>query len=275
MLDPERRRQAGGHEFNLHLTYRPPYDWERLRDFLAQRAITGLEWVGDDHYGRSVVWQGAKGHFTAYHEPGANRFRVVLVVDEPNALEAMEGNIRRVLDVDRDTQAIETHLTQAVPGLALVEGLRLPGIWSQFEAGIKAVLGQQVSVAAARRLAQHLVDALGEPWGESQRHFPEPAAIAENDLAFLGMPGSRRDAVRRLAEWHVNHGNDHEASEWLILKGIGPWTVNYARMRGASHPDIWLGGDLGVKKALGELGGADPDAAAPWRSYLTFQLWNR
>jgi AraC family transcriptional regulator of adaptative response / DNA-3-methyladenine glycosylase II len=81
--------------------------------------------------------------------------------------------------------------------------------------------------------------------------------------------------LRRLAQWHLDNPDTRDATQWLELKGIGQWTVDYARMRGASHPDIWLGGDLGVKKALGELGDASPTDASPWRSYLTFQLWNR
>ncbi|MCD6007612.1 AlkA N-terminal domain-containing protein [Halomonas sp. IOP_31] len=274
-----RRAATGGRGLTLQLAYRPPYAWERLCNFLAQRAVDGLEWVGDDHYGRCFAWQGAKGHFTARHEPQHHRFTVTLELDRLASLKAVVGNIRRVLDLDADSAAIEAHLAQTAPGLKLVEGLRLPGIWSQFEAGIKAILGQQVSVAAARRLTQVLVDTLGEredeAASEGRRRFPEPAAIAASDLAFLGMPGARRDTLRRLAEWHLAHGHDEDAQSWLTLKGVGPWTVDYARMRGASHPDIWLGGDLGVKKALGELDGADPAAASPWRSYLTFQLWNR
>ena len=268
MLDPERCQ-------TLQLAYRPPYAWERLRDFLAQRSVSGLEWVDENHYGRCFAWQGAKGHFTARHEPRHHRFAVSLELDRLASFKAVVGNIRRILDLDADSAAIEAHLAQAAPGLKLVEGLRLPGLWSQFEAGIKAILGQQVSVAAARKLAQALVDTLGESDADGRRRFPEPAAIAASDLAFLGMPGARRETLRRLAEWHLAHGHDENAQAWLTLKGVGPWTVDYARMRGVSHPDIWLGGDLGVKKALGELDGAAPAAASPWRSYLTFQLWNR
>nr|WP_297459040.1 DNA-3-methyladenine glycosylase 2 family protein [uncultured Halomonas sp.] len=262
-------------ELVLQLAYRPPYAWATLQGFLAQRLIDGLEWIGDDRYGRSFVWQRAKGHFTATHDPQRHRFLVALEIDELAAMKAVVGNIRRVLDLDADTRAIEAHLAQATPGLALIEGLRLPGIWSQFEAGIRAIFGQQVSIAAARRLTQTLVDHLGEPLAGERRRFPEPASIAASDLAFLKMPGARRDTLRRLAQWHLDNPDTRDATQWLELKGIGQWTVDYARMRGASHPDIWLGGDLGVKKALGELGDASPTDASPWRSYLTFQLWNR
>ena len=264
-------------EIELELGYQPPYAWGTVQSFLAQRLIEGLEWTGDDHYGRTFTWHGAHGHFTAFHEPQHHRFRIALAIDDPAAMAAVVANIRRLLDVDADTRAIEDHLARTIPGLALIEGLRLPGIWSQFEAGIRAILGQQVSILAARRLTQTLVDELGAPGAGMQRHFPAPGAIADSDLAFLRIPDARRQALRRLAALHAHGDGDEprDATEWLALKGIGPWTVDYARMRGASHPDILLAGDLGVKKALGALDGVSGANAAPWRSYLTLQLWNR
>lgn len=258
----------------LELAYQPPYAWTAVQAFLAQRLIEGLEWSGEDHYGRTFAWHGATGHFTATHDPAHHRFLVALEIDDPDGVPAVVTNIRRLLDLDADPGAIEAHLARAIPGLALIEGLRLPGIWSQFEAGIRAILGQQVSILAARRLTQTLVDELGDREGP-RRRFPEPAAIAASELAFLKLPDARRQALRRLAEWHLETAEPHDATEWLALKGIGPWTVDYARMRGASHPDILLAGDLGVKKALGTLGGVSGADAAPWRSYLTIQLWNR
>lgn len=271
------RRQAGFATtgLTLQLAYRPPYAWSTMQGFLAQRLVAGLEWTGGDYYGRSFLWHQARGQFTAVHDPQHHGFRVTLELDDMSVMQPVVANIRRILDLDADTGAIEAHLARSVPGLPLIKGLRLPGTWSLFEAGIRAILGQQVSIGAARRLVQTLVDELGEPLGGQRRRFPEPATIAASDLAFLKMPGARRETLRRLAQWLVDDDGAPDATQWLALKGIGPWTVDYARMRGASHPDIWLGGDLGVKKALGELGGAPPANASPWRSYLTFQLWNR
>lgn len=269
----DQRIDTGDHE--LHLPYQPPYAWAAVQGFLARRLIEGLEWIGDACYGRNFTWSMARGHFTATHDPPHHRFRVTLTIDDPSAVPAAADNIRRILDVDADTRTIETHLARAIPGLPLIEGMRLPGIWSQFEAGIRAVLGQQVSIGAARRLTQTLVHRLGEPGGEHGRQFPAAARIADSDLAFLGMPAARRAALRRLAEWHVDGGEPLDANDWLALKGIGPWTVDYARMRGASHPDVLLARDLGVKKALSALGDVTGADAAPWRSYLTLQLWNR
>ena len=87
------------------------------------------------------------------------------------------------------------------------------------------------------------------------------------------MPGARKQALRNLAQHYVDHPQPDTPEPWLALKGIGPWTLDYARMRGLSEPDIYLGGDLGVKKAAAKSAGFDPALASPWRSYLTFQLW--
>ncbi|RTR06901.1 DNA-3-methyladenine glycosylase 2 family protein [Halomonas nitroreducens] len=271
------RRRAGeaGEGLTLHLAYRPPYAWKRLRDFHASRAIEGLEWVGKRHYGRCIRWGETTGRFTAEHVPGRQAFRVRLELDDLKALAPVVRCIRRVLDLDADTATIEAHLTRALPGLALVEGLRLPGVWSPFEAGMRAILGQQVSIVAARRLVTELVAALGEPAGDGCRHFPTPAAVADSDLAFLAMPGARRETLRRFAAWYAGGDASDDPAAWTALKGIGPWTANYAALRGTGHPDIWLAGDAGLRRALPRLDGADPASASPWRSYLTLQLWSQ
>ncbi|MBB3231332.1 DNA-3-methyladenine glycosylase 2 family protein [Halomonas stenophila] len=271
------RRRAGepGEGLTLRLAYRPPYAWETLRDFHASRAIEGLEWVGERHYGRCLRWGEARGQFTAEHLPDCHAFRVRLELDDLQALAPVVRRIRRVLDLDADTATIEAHLGRALPGLRLIEGLRLPGVWSPFEAGVRAILGQQVAIGAARRLVTRLVAALGEPAADGHRHFPTPAAVAGSDLAFLAMPGTRRETLRRFAAWYAGGDASNDPAEWTALKGIGPWTANYAALRGTGHPDIWLAGDAGVRRALPRLDGADPASAAPWRSYLTLQLWSQ
>ncbi|SHE44957.1 DNA-3-methyladenine glycosylase II [Modicisalibacter ilicicola DSM 19980] len=262
-------------ELILTLAYRPPFAWDRLHRFLARRLIHGQEWLGDDFYGRTFTWRKAKGHFTATHAPRHHCFRVALAIDDLSVLQGVVGNIRRLLDLDADTRAIERHLNTVAPGLPLVEGLRLPGMWDLFEAGVRAILGQQISELAARRLVQNLVDALGDPLGDHQRLFPTPESIAGSDLAFLKMIAARRDTLRCYAEWYRDSEAPQDAEQWLTLKGIGRWTVDYARLRGISDPDIWLSGDLVVKKAMDALGNASPADAAPWRSYLTLQLWSQ
>jgi AraC family transcriptional regulator of adaptative response / DNA-3-methyladenine glycosylase II len=156
----------------------------------------------------------------------------------------------------------------------MVTGLRIPGVWDKFEAGCRAILGQQISVKAAIRLLSQLTKELGATVGDKV-YFPSPEAIANSDLSFLEIPYSRKQTLRLLAQHnvHSSDSSDSLVDDWLSIKGIGPWTVAYAKMRGQSSPDIWLNTDLIVKKQLAKLT-IDAELARPWRSYLTLQLWS-
>lgn len=279
------------------LSYRPPYAWPTLRDFYRARHIAGLEVVTDNSYSRSFTLGTCNGVFTAIHSPDKNGFRVELSLSDPRHTLAVIQRIRRLLDLDADASLIASHLKKH-PLLAPLDstGIRLPGLWSPFEAGVRAILGQQVSVKAAHNLVSRLVTELGAPVCADINHqqvddphllFPTPAAVANSDLAFLAMPDKRRRALRALAqlvaqpsaaeELHSYHGNPYE--EWLTIPGIGPWTVQYTAFR-AGHPDIFLAGDLGVKNALrkltdatGETTELDATTVSPWGSYATLLLW--
>ncbi len=197
-------------------------------------------------------------------------------LDDVTHLRPIVNNIRRLLDLDVDIEAVEQELQRYFGASNLIKtGLRLPGTWSMFEAGIRAILGQQISVTAARNLVTALVAALGQSTG-TYRLFPSPQSIAESELDFLKIPASRKQTLRNLAQHYMNHDAPNDPQQWLTLKGIGPWSVGYARLRGLSDPDIYLGGDLGVKRAVGRAAhGGNPELAAPWRSYLTLQLWSQ
>ena len=260
----------------LQLYYRPPYDWSHMCTFLMARAIPDLEWCDEQSYGRTFEWLGSVGHFTALHIEHKNRFDVAIEINDVTHLKTIINNIRRILDLDVDIQAVEQDLQQCFSHKRLIRtGLRLPGLWNMFEAGIRAILGQQISVVAARNLVTTLVTELG-PLHEEKRLFPTPQAIAESDLNFLKIPSSRKQTLRSLAQHYINHASPNDPKQWLSLKGVGPWTVDYAQLRGLSNPDIYLGGDLGVKKASEKLKHEfNPEQASPWRSYLTFQLWSQ
>jgi len=278
-LTPLRVRKSGQTQSNalqLKLYYRPPYHWLSMQRFLMARFIPNLEWVDAQSYGRTFEWSGYVGQFTAQHVENKNRFDVTMEVDDIAPLKPIVNNIRRILDLNADIEAIEYNLQPLChANIAFKTGIRLPGTWNMFEAGIRAILGQQVSVVAARQLVTHLIETLGEPRG-NKRLFPSPQAIAESDLGFLKMPGSRKQTLHNLAQHYIHHENPDDPNQWLPLKGIGHWTVNYARLRGLSDPDIYLDGDLGVKRAIEKFADDfNPDLASPWRSYLTLQLWNQ
>ncbi|MBB3168688.1 DNA-3-methyladenine glycosylase 2 family protein [Simiduia aestuariiviva] len=271
----------------LKLTYRPPYNWPWVSAFLQARAIDGLESAGANHYGRCFTVADAAAWFMARHDSEACAFQVTLWLADWRQLTSAVSAIRRMLDLDSNSAAIDAAVQAALPNAAINNGLRLPQFPSVFEAGIRAVLGQQVSVKAARTLVTQLVHTLGPPLagdgqappetaraGELRVGFPSPAAVADHDLAFLKMPGQRRETLRRLAAFCA--ASPHaRADNWLALKGIGPWTVDYARMRGEAATDIWLAGDLGVKQALAALARVEHEACRPWRSYLTIQMWSQ
>lgn len=278
-LTPSQIRKSGGtkpKELQLQLYYRPPYDWPYMNNFFMARAIANLEWGDGQSYGRTFEWLGCVGSFTAQHIGHKNRFDVAIELNDITHLRPIVNNIRRILDVDVDIQAVEQDLRHYFGTVGLIKtGLRLPGTWSMFEAGIRAILGQQISVVAARHAVTDLVAALGQSAGARQL-FPVPQAIAESGLHFLRIPASRKQTLRNLAQHYMNHDTPNDPQQWLKLKGIGPWTLDYARLRGLSDPDIYLGCDLGIKKAVGKsTHNFNPDLASPWRSYLTLHLWSQ
>ncbi|MCW8332147.1 helix-turn-helix domain-containing protein [Photobacterium sp. SDRW27] len=257
----------------ISLAYRPPYNWESLHRFFASRLIPNLEWLDEHSYGRTFQYGDCVGRFTAYHLEEKAAFRVKIHLSDLSFLPRVIKTIRRCLDLDADSALIAQRLKQALNGLLPDEGIRLPGIWSPFEAGIRAILGQQVSIKAARNLVGQFV-ALNPYNQEDYRYFPAPEQVSQFDLEQLGMPQRRRETLRQFSAFAENNSLDDEKS-LLALPGIGPWTVNYLRMRGLSDPDIFLAGDLGVKKALAMLPEPfDDTLAAPWRSYLTLYLWS-
>jgi len=265
----------------LFLSYRPPYDWAALRTFLQTRLIDTLEWCDEDHYGRTFrLANGAAGRFTAWHRPERCGFEVALEFNQPSAPLPVVRTISRLLDLDADSSTIDAHLAP-IQNQSGTErpGLRLPGTWDAFEAGIRAILGQQISVMAARNLVRQIVAEHGEllPGPDAEhRLFPTPAALAHSDLGTLKIPGRRRQTLIDLARFFDTRPDlAADPDQWLALSGIGPWTVNYARMRGLGDSDVWLGSDLGVKKALGQTNGSwEPADASPWQSYLTFYMWS-
>ncbi len=285
-LTPSDIRKSGkkaDSTLSIKMYYRPPFDWAYMHKLLTSRAVNKLEWIVDNGYGRTFTWGESQGRFTAYHNDVQHCFDVDIELDDVTHLKPIIKNIRRIFDLDVDMQVVEQGVQQCfTQDFTINSGIRLPGIWNVFEAGVRAILGQQISVTAARNLVEKLVDELGEKLGEYVL-FPTPATIANNELNFFKMPGARKQTLRNFAQFFVdNHDTEllNNPESWLEIKGIGPWTIEYVQLRGMSHPDIFLSGDLGVKNALTQLDNLlvsdfSADKASPWRSYLTFQLWSQ
>lgn len=296
---------------SLQLSYRPPLNWSHLCEFYQLRMVEEMEWQDDSlSYGRTFQIGTARGFFEAVHHPEKNRFKVTIHLSDAQDLVSLKDivmQIRRLLDLDADMDKIESSLASiSLISNKIKEGLRLPGTWSAFEAGCRAILGQQVSVIQATKLLNSMVMANGEELrlsGRTLRMFPTPDKLAKANLDELKMPGARKAAINAFS-LYVATNPDADLDEWLTIKGIGPWTVAYAKMRGLSDPDILLCTDLVVKKKVLKMyeleklsgkikkSGYHPEPmpaeavdygalteslrqqATPWGSYLTFQLWN-
>lgn len=264
------------------LTYEPPYAWPLLREFYRAHPVPAQEWLDEEALGRTFALENTHGYFTARICPQQAHFSVELTLDQPAKTRDVLQKIRHMLDLDSSPLHIEQHLHRHFPQIPLVSGLRIPRLWTTFEAGVRAILGQQISVGAASKLVNTLVETAGRaietPLG-MRFLFPTVNELLATDLSVLPMVNARRDTLKRFAVWYSEAGEHaDDPTQWLPLKGIGPWTVNSAAMRGRGDTDMWIGGDLGIRKVVETLDPADefdPQRASPWRSYLTQQLWSQ
>ncbi len=298
------RRQPGaaarteGDTLTLRLAYRPPYDFAAMLDFLRGRALPGVERVDDAGYARVIAGpDGAHGWLRVSPWPGEHALKLELHAVPAARLLDVVQRLRRMFDLDADPQVIADALSadpRLRPLLALRPGLRLPSGWDGFEIAVRAVLGQQVSVAAARtlatRLSQRFGERLSEPFGDSLEHlFPTPAVLAGADLESIGLTRARAATVRGVAaalldgrvDFRPERGLDEFVARWVALPGIGPWTAQYIAMRALGHPDAFPAGDLVLRKALADGGTAPTEKATaaraerwrPWRAYAVIHLW--
>ncbi|QTH06688.1 DNA-3-methyladenine glycosylase 2 family protein [Vibrio fluvialis] len=256
----------------LSLAYRGPFDWAHMLAFYRLRAVDGIEQVEEDSYQRHVRINGCDGWFKATLASDS-QLEIEFELAELTELRHLVSQLRRVFDLDADIVSIEAQLEQTAPGLVTHSGIRIPGVWNAWEAGVRAILGQQVSIKAAIGQLNLLVATLNyncaKPW-----YFPTPQQVADADLSFLRMPQSRKDTLHRFAVFMAEQPNA-PLDDWLALKGVGPWTVNYARLRGVSDSNCFLHTDLVVKKALATFPHLTPESVSPWGSYATFHCWDQ
>ncbi|MEZ8317808.1 DNA-3-methyladenine glycosylase 2 family protein [Vibrio splendidus] len=274
---------------HIQLVFHGPLDWKHLLGFYRRRVIEGVEDVGEDYYKRTVKVNGSKGWFKATLAK-ENRLDIEFELEDISQLRSLIANIRRMFDLDVDIAKVEAFFTTIDPNLVAKSGIRIPGVWSAWEAGVRAILGQQVSVTAAigqlnllvREVSgTHSASSLEDPansqeWSgiQEKAYFPTPKQIAEADVSFLRMPGSRKETLKRFAEYMVDNEAEHP-SKWIELKGIGPWTIQYALLRGLSEPNHLLVGDLVVKKFIEHRPAINTESVSPWGSYATFHCWNQ
>ncbi|WP_332775342.1 DNA-3-methyladenine glycosylase 2 family protein [Polaromonas sp.] len=286
----------------IRLGYRPPYDVAAMLAFFSQRTIHAIEFVAADAQHPSIgrtfrVESGGKVHagwlLAAFDEA---RSRLVLNVSDSlrEVLPLVIRRVRATFDLDADPAAINSVLHAGFPQ---GDGLRVPGALDGYELAVRAVLGQQITVAAARTLAQRMVDRFGEPvqtpWPQLTRLFPAPAVLAAasgDALGQLGIVRQRQAAIVGIAQavadkrLQLHSGADvHATLEALkALPGIGDWTAQYIAMRALRWPDAFPAGDVALHKAMGVQGLKNPareaelasNAWKPWRSYAVIRAWS-
>lgn len=305
--------QAG---ITVRLAYRPPYAWPELLTYLGGRAIPGVEAViahrtgdggdadQDGAYVRSVRIGPLTGWLRVAHMPSRDCIEIRIAPSLAPAMMPLLSRLRNQFDVDANPAVIEAHLaSHAMLGEAIRQtpGLRVPGAFDAFELAVRAVLGQQVSVAGASTLAGRLVARFGgmvdTPFEAVTRHFPAPeelAALEPAAIAAIGLPAVRGQTLRDLAIFAAEGGLDMALGTTLeqavlkmkSVKGIGDWTAHYVALRALRYADAFPAGDLGLQKAAGRLQGGTPEqrltapqlselaaAWSPWRGYAALRLW--
>jgi AraC family transcriptional regulator, regulatory protein of adaptative response / DNA-3-methyladenine glycosylase II len=281
----------------LRLGYRPPYDAAGLLHFLARRCLPGVEQVHDGEYRRTLAWphQGRwlQGWIAARPVSERHEWHIRIAAGLAPALGSLSEALRQAFDLDAEPERIDAAM-QLVPGPSPAPaGLRLPGGLDGFEVAVRTVLGQQVTVAAARTLCTRLVlrfgqSATGQPEAGLTHFFPQAKALAaarEADIGELGIVRQRAAALQALAR-AVAEGqlvlNRHAPLQGTLtalqaLPGIGPWSAQLIAMRALAWPDAFVPSDIGVLKALGTRSAREAErlsqAWRPWRAYAVMRLW--
>jgi AraC family transcriptional regulator of adaptative response / DNA-3-methyladenine glycosylase II len=297
-----RSQNSGANELSLivQLGFRPPMDWPWLLKFLASRAISGVELVEDNRYWRAIqIGQSlgqSSGWINVERVEGANRLRVEVSLSLSRYLPSLLSRVKNLFDLDAHPQLIEARLSEDERLREVVNrhsGLRLPGAFDGFEMAMRAVLGQQISVAAARTIAGRITEIFAEPVETPVPRLNRASVSAAklsragvSDLARLGVTEKRAECLIALARAvaagavKLEPGIDAEATIERLkqLPGIGDWTAHYIAMRALRWPDAFPHSDLGLRKALGETSSKRILEIAenwrPWRAYAVMHLWN-
>ena len=288
-------------KISLKLAFTPPYNWVALMHFFRLRAIPGLESVSIESYRRVISLNGHHGVVEICPVARQNYLIANIYFPKVTLLGQIVERLRRLFDLSANISEISAHFERD-PILArlitMQPGLRIPGAWDNFELAVRAIIDQQVSVAAATTLFSRMVKTYGEqnaiagtPWNDDLRFvFPSPEVLATADLTTLGITQSRAKAINTLAAavtqnpqlLHHFPSLDNAVQTLCKLPGIGEWTAHYIAMRSLREPDAFPANDLGLLRAMTALGQPMTKAQLvelsqawrPWRAYAAMYLWS-
>jgi len=290
------RAEAPGGVLSLRLAYRPPLDFSLMLAFLAKRAVPGIEHVTATSYERVLGPVDRSTWIRVTADPVKPELKLEISDTDPRMIHEIVQKTRRLFDLDADLQSVHQVLMASdllKKAIKRRPGLRVPGSWDGFELAVRAVLGQQISVAGATTLTRRLVEQYGEDRTNGREHldraFPTPEAIANAPLEKIGLPKSRAATLRSMArslmdeKIHFQAGQslDMFVEKFTALPGIGPWTAQYVAMRALRQPDAFPAGDLILQQVMGgekRLSERETDlqsqAWRPWRAYAVLHLWH-
>ncbi|WP_193598214.1 DNA-3-methyladenine glycosylase 2 family protein [Microbacterium sp. YJN-G] len=279
-------------EIDLLLPHRAPIDTAGLFAWMAARALPGVETATATSFARHLQMPGGPAHLEIRRTP-EGQLRLRARVTRLGDLAPLVATARRLFDLDADPDAVDDALSahdELAPLIAALPGIRVPGAADPHEMLIRAMVGQQITVAAARTALTALADQLGERTPDGGLLFPTMAAIAEHGAEVLRGPAARIRAITGAAaaladgSLPLTVGDDgaEQRARLLAMPGIGPWTADYVRMRVLGDPDVLLPGDVAMRAGAAASGlPGDPasltawaERIAPWRSYLTAHLWH-
>ena len=289
---------ADSRTLTLQLSYRPPYDWTSMLAFLAARGLKGVEHVTEESYSRTVQLGRTTGWIRVTHVRQRRALRMECTHSLTPALPALLSRVRALFDLDARPELIARHLrrdARLAAAIAANPGLRVPGAFNGFELGLRAILGQQVTVRSATTIASRVANTFGEsivtPLPELHRLTPTPARIAAagvQAIASCGVVAARARSLVALARAHESgvlclergtHPNpDASLDRLAALPGIGPWTAQYIAMRALRWPDAFPKEDIAIRQRLGGITANEAEALSqawrPWRSYAVMHVWS-
>lgn len=272
----------------FQLSYRPPYAWDKMIHFLSHRAIVGMELIENNAYQRLIQYGEISGWFKARMAENNKIEFEVRLNKNVNILELI-ARLKNIFDLDADPMAIENDLKKdkkLKPFLTQQQGLRITGAWDGFELAVRAIVGQKISVSAARTILGRIVNRCGEKQNldkslQLERFFPTPQNILLADLSNLGLTTSKIETIKQLAMAFENKNlildgtADFEdtCQKLLSIKGIGLWTVEYIAMRALKNPNAFPETDLELQKKISHFQ-LNPKNWIPWRAYAAILLWS-
>ena len=282
----------------FELKHQAPYDWPAMLAFLAARAIPGVERVIGDYYARTIALDGVHGAVIV-RSVRADALGVDILLSRRDVIPRVVDRLQRLFDLDADPTIIGAHLSMDSLLASLVAarpGLRVPGAWDGFELAVRAVLGQQITVRAAARLAGVLVESCGErlqvelPVEGLTHLFPDAQRVASAEALALPMPRTRIDTLRAIASAYATdptvQSPVRDPAAYIervgAIRGIGEWTLQYIALRALRDPDAFPAGDVALRRAVALRVGREvsprelltmSERWRPWRAYAAQHLW--